>query len=410
MLGARSFTALAIALGLSLWSAALASAQVPRMPAIIPEMGFFPEPPIRGPLIVFPTFTLSEEFNDNVFLNNARKESDFITGFTPGIRVTMERATYRWAGGYNFTAEKYADHSELDSVFQRQIFFLDGLQRLSPRLTLTLSEVFIENNNTNLVSQEGFAVGRRVSRSNSLNPGLIWDFAPQTSLRANLSYVLQRFNGEGAASSDIVRLTTDVNRNFSPQWTGILGYEAAYISVEGQPATTTHTPRIGASYRFTATRTGTLIVGPTFRETSGDWGVSPFVTANLTEEFYWGLAGLSFTHLVGTAGGLGGTTENTTIGGVVSVTNLLRDLRVELAPRYSIAKSIGPSSTTNNVDAHAFTLDLRASYQFLPWLAAVAGYRFFYQRSDTVTTLVANGVDQNRLFFGVQFGAPIKFD
>jgi hypothetical protein len=340
-------------------------------------MAFFPEPPVRGPLIIFPTFTLSEEFNDNVFLNNTRKESDFITGFTPGIRVTVERATYRWAAGYNFTAEKYADHSELDNVFQRQIFFVNGLQRLTPRLTLTLSEVFIENNNTNLLTQEGFAVGRRVSRSNSLNPGVIWDFAPQTSLRANLSYVLQRFDGEGAASSDIIRLSADVNRNFSPQLTGILGYEAAFISVEGQPHTTTHTPRVGVTYRFTPTRVASIVAGPTLRETSGEWGVSPYVNANASEEFWWGTAALSFSHIVGTAGGIGGTTENTSFGGVVSVTNILRDLRIE----------------------------------FTPWLAAVAGYRFFQQRSDTTSTsLLTNDVDQNRVFFGVQFGTPIKID
>jgi hypothetical protein len=406
VLRARSLTALAITLGL-LSGASFASAQTP---GVIPEMTFFPEVPVRGPLVLFPTFTLSEEFTDNVFLNNARKESDFITGFTPGVRVTLERATYRWAAGYNFTAEKYAKRSELDNVFQRQIFFVNGTQRLDPRLTLTLSDVFIENNNTNLVNQEGFSVGRRVSRSNSLNPGVVWDFAPQTSLRANLSYVLQRFDGQGAASSNIYRLTGDVLHNFSPRWSGSLGYEAAYIDVEGQPATTTHTPRVGGIYHFTPTRTASVTAGPTFLESQGSWTVSPFVNAVLSEEFMWGAASVSFSRIVGTAGGLGGTTENTSIGGVVQVNTLVRDLRVELAPRYSLAQSTGNRTGGNDINVHAFTLGLRASYQFTPWLAAVAGYRFFQQRSDTASTVVASGIDQNRLFFGLQFGAPIKFD
>ena len=392
--------------------ASLASAQT--TPGVIPEMTFFPEVPIRGPLVLFPTFTISEEFTDNVFLNNAVKDSDFITGFTPGVRLTLERATYRWAGGYNFTAEKYAKHSELDNVFQRQIFFINGTQRLDPRLTLTLSEIFIENNNTNLVNQEGFSVGRRVSRSNSLNPGVIWDFAPQTSLRANLSYVLQRFDGQGANSSDIYRLAGDVLHNFSPRWSGSLGYEAAYINVEGQPGTTTHTPRVGVIYHFTATRTASVMAGPTFLETQGSWSVSPYVNAVLSEEFMWGSASLSFSRIVGTAGGLGGTTENTSIGGVAQVNTLVRDLRVEFAPRYSLAQSTGNRTGGNDLNVHAFTIGIRASYQVTPWLAAVAGYRFFQQRSDTTSTVVATGVasgiDQNRLFFGLQFGAPIKFD
>ena len=50
-------------------SGSLVSAQ--SMPAVIPEMAFFPEIPVRGPLVVFPTFTISEEFNDNIFLDNS---------------------------------------------------------------------------------------------------------------------------------------------------------------------------------------------------------------------------------------------------------------------------------------------------------------------------------------------------
>ena len=48
-------------------------------------------------------------------------------------------------------------------------------------------------------------------------------------------------------------------------------------------------------------------------------------------------------------------------------------------------------------------------------VAFVAGYQFFHQRSDStaVTTSgapFANDADQNRLFVGLQFGYPIRFD
>ncbi len=89
MLRARSLTALAITLGLLL-SASAVSAQTP---GVIPEMTFFPEVPVRGPLVFFPTFTISEEFTDNVFLNNAVKESDFITGFTPATTCSSGRSS-----------------------------------------------------------------------------------------------------------------------------------------------------------------------------------------------------------------------------------------------------------------------------------------------------------------------------
>ena len=49
------------------------------------------------------------------------------------------------------------------------------------------------------------------------------------------------------------------------------------------------------------------------------------------------------------------------------------------------------------------------------WLAAVASYQFYQQRSDSTVRssagrLIAEDADQNRLFVGLQFGYPITFD
>jgi hypothetical protein len=398
----RALTAAVVALGVFL-AASAASAQFTGS-----SLGgaFFPDVPVRGPVVLYPTLTVTGEYDDNIFLDNSRRESDFILGVTPGVRLILERATYRWAAGYSFTAEKYADHPELDDAFQEQHFFLDGLHRVNPRLTLTLTDVFIESNNTNVVGPEGIAIGRRRSRSNSLAPGLTWQFAPRTSLTAGFSYVLQRFADVEAIDSDTYRLGADVNHDFTPRLTGSVGYEARYIDVEGQLGTTTHTPRLGVIYRFTPTLTGAVTVGPTVRVTENDTGVSPFVDAYLTKLFAWGSATAYFTRYVGTAGGLGGTTENTSVGGVLQVTTLLRNLVLEAMPRYGISKSVEGTG----IDVRSSTLDLRAAYRFTSWLAAVGGYRFFQQRSETLLTGLARDVDQNRVFLGVQFGWPIKFD
>jgi hypothetical protein len=402
VLSTRALAATVVALGVFL-GASVASAQFTGS-----SLGgtFFPDVPIRGPIVLYPTLTVTGEYNDNIFLNNDRRESDFIVGFTPAVRLILESATYRWATGYSFTAEKYLDHSELDSAFQRQHFFITGLHRIDPRLTLTLSEVFIEDKSTNLVGEEGISVGRRTARSNSLSPGLTWQFAPRTSLTAGFSYVLQRFDDTDAIDSDVYRLSVDVNHDFTSRLTGSIGYEVRYIDVDGQLGMTTHTPRLGVSYRFTPTLSGTVTAGPTVRVTKDDSGVSPYVSASLTNLFAWGSANAYFTHYVGTAGGLGGTTENTSVGAVVQITTLLRNLVLEAVPRYNMSKSL----EGDGIDVRSFTVDLRAAYQFTSWLAAVGGYRFFQQRSESVLTSLARDVDQNRVFFGLQFGLPIKFD
>jgi hypothetical protein len=368
-------------------------------------VGFFPAVPVRGPLVLYPTLTITGEFNDNVFLDNTRRESDFILGITPGVRLVLERATHRWAAGYSFTAEKYMDHPELDDAFQQQNFFIEGFHRIDPRLTLTLNEVFIEDKNSNLVTEEAVAIGRRTSRSNTFSPGLTWRFAPQTALRTSFSYVLQRFDDELAFDSNVYRLSADIDHDFTPRLTGSVGYEVQYLDVSQQLGVTTHTPRVGATYRFTPTLTGGLTVGPTVRVSKDESGVSPYVNAHLTNRYAWGSAGVYFTRYVGTAGGLGGTTENTSAGAVVQVTTLLRDLVLEFSPRYGKSES----AEGTGIDVHSFSVDLRAAYRFTTWLAAVGGYRFFQQRSDSVSTL-ARDVDQNRVFLGLQFGLPIKFD
>ena len=48
-------------------------------------------------------------------------------------------------------------------------------------------------------------------------------------------------------------------------------------------------------------------------------------------------------------------------------------------------------------------------------VSLIGGYQFFHQRSDStaVSTLgnpIATDADQNRVFFGIQFGYPIRFD
>jgi hypothetical protein len=403
--GPRALTAtLVVALGVFLGG----SAAWAQFPGRTPGTVLFPDLPVRGPIVLYPTLTLGVEYNDNVFLRNDRKRSDYIGSVTPGLQVILEGTTYRWAAGYSLTGEKYLDNSELDNAVQRQNLFITGSQRLTPQFTLTLNEVFVEDNNTNFVGTDNIAVGRQKARSNVFAPGFAWFFLPKTSLRVEASYTLQRYDDPAAADSNVYRLTADLNHEFTSRIVGILGYEARYIDVERQFGVTTHTARVGMTYRFTPLTTATAVVGPTVRVTRNESpSLSPYADATITSLFSWGSATAYFQRSVGTAGGAGGTTENTSFGGLVQVTSLVRDLILEAGPRYSIAESTGGGGA---IDVRSFALDLRATYRFTSWLAGIAGYRLFLQRSDSASTSIARDVDQNRVFLGAQFGFPVKFD
>ncbi len=96
-----------------------------------------------------------------------------------------------------------------------------------------------------------------------------------------------------------------LDRVLTPRLTGTVAYEYRFFDFKGRLENTiTHTPRLGASYRFTETITGTVSAGPTL-ESDGTSRTTPAVTASLSQRYGWGTLGVDYSRAVGTAGGLG---------------------------------------------------------------------------------------------------------
>jgi hypothetical protein len=368
--------------------------------------------PRKAPFTLVPSITITGEYNDNIFIDNDNKVSDFIIGFTPGLALSIERPTYRVAAGYNFTSEIFMKETDESHAFDRQNFFLDSLWRVDPFLTLTLTDTFVFSTDTNLISRAGVATGRDRSFSNILAGGAAWQFAPLWLLRGDASWQVERFDDSDLADSNVYRIGPTVERRFTPQLTGNIGYEFGYFDIQREPKTTTHTPRVGVTWQPTPTISLALRGGPSFEiKDDGDSRVTPAVNASYRQRMPFGGIGLAYDREIGTAGGLGGTTDNQLISGFVDVTTLARGLVFQFLPRYSIVET--PDS--NRIDVKSFTMALQLTYRVTAWMSLLAGYQFFRQRSDSTETsstgtFLANDADQNRVFFGIQFGYPIRFD
>ncbi|HYE90107.1 MAG TPA: outer membrane beta-barrel protein, partial [Terriglobales bacterium] len=224
-----------------------------------------PEGPRRGPITVTPTISVTGEWNDNVFQNNANKVSDFILGITPGISVAIESPIYRLIGSYSFTSEFYADQDQLNEAFAQHNLRLDASYRVTPLLTLFLSDAFTVANNSNLVAVENVSTGRTQSTSNTLSPGLAYQLSPRDTLRLRGTWTTQSYDTPGALGSDTYALEGFWDHAYTSRLTVSGGYQFAYFDVEGQPGVHTHTPRVGVSYRITETLTGSLSGGPTLQ-------------------------------------------------------------------------------------------------------------------------------------------------
>jgi hypothetical protein len=372
-------------------------------------------PAPRGGIVLTPSLTVTQEYNDNIFLNNDNKESDFITEFTPGLTLSLEGGdAYRLSLGYNFTASVYADNSDLTRGFERQNFNLDGFYRVDPRLSFTLTDAFSFDTFTNRVSPEGISAGRTDDRSysNVLLAGASYVINPRLTARAEAEYVLQRYGATDLNDSDIYRIGGGGEYLFTPRFTGIGLYEFGYYDIQREPSAISHSPRIGARYQFTERLTATLVAGPIFldSEDNDEDRVIGGGTFTLTHRYRWGSLGLLYDRSIGTAGGLGGLALNDEVGLAILVTSLTRGLVVELRPRYTRSQS--DDETT---DLEAFRVALSATYQLTRWLFAVGGYEFFHQTNEgTLTTVtgrrLANDADQNRIYIGLQVAYPIRLD
>ncbi|HEU4370465.1 MAG TPA: hypothetical protein VFV05_19765 [Methylomirabilota bacterium] len=391
-----------------------AAAQFPlplpgQAPALDPQQL---QEPRRVPFTLTPSITITEEFNDNIFIDNNRREWDFITGFTPGLAITFEDATRRLNLAYSFTAEVFARETDESHAFDRQSFVGEAAWRVDPRLTLTLADTFAFSTDTNQVAAEGVSTGRDRAWSNTLTGGAAWQFDRLTGLRGGLGWTVERFDNSEARDSDVYRADVALDRRLTARLTGSVGYEFAYFDIDREERTTVHTPRGGVAWEATPTITLSLNAGPAF-ELKEDRGtrVTPAVAAGYRQRLPIGAWGLSYDRSIGTAGGLGGTTDNQLISAFLDVTTLARGLTVQVTPRYAIVES----PRDDSIDVRSFTLGLHAIYRITPVIALVAGYQFFRQRSDsTVVTTAGTGLatdaDQNRVFVGIQFGYPIRFD
>lgn len=389
-------------------------AQFPGLPLGSPVPAPGPEGARRGPVTVTPTIAIAGEYNDNVFQTSTNKTGDFILGITPGISVAVESPIYRLLGSYSFTAEMYADQDQLNDAFARQDLRLDGSYRVTPLLSLFLSNTLAIANNSNLVAAENVSTGRTSSLSNTLSPGLTYQITPRTALRLRGSWATLRYDSNNAIDSDTYAAEAFVDYAFTPRLTGTAGYQVAFFDVDLVGDAVTHTPRVGVTYRFTPTLTGTLNGGPSILvPEDGDTDVLPAITAALQQRFSWGSATVQYDHAVGTAGGLGGTSENQALGATIQVDRLLRGLVIQFVPRYTRTTS----TSGDSIDVDAFSLTLQGRYEITRWMAAIAGYTHFMQRSGSTaivtpagTVVTAGDIDQNRVFVGLQFGYPITFD
>lgn len=320
------------------------------------------------------SLSLSEEYNDNIFLAHSNRDSDFVTHVSPGIDLSIRSLNSELRLSYSPTFSYYSSYNELNGTAHH--FTANGNFILSNKLSLTLTDTFVKSSeigDIRAIPDLGPITARTELRLHTASGNISY------RLSDNLSYIL------GASYSD-----TDSNDPLFSKvktYSGNMGLtyrrsertsltaNARYIKydyktdtdAEGQDYT------LGVTHRLTPTLTVGLTGGATITkiEDAGESDTGFTGSLDITKTFEKGQAVLSC--------------RQTVIAGIETAVPL-RDRTVSLrlsrpitnewtasvSGSYSNSKSIG----TSDVDTDVSSLNTDLTYSFRPWASLALSYSF----------------------------------
>jgi len=373
---------------------------------------------VRGALLEFhPTLRLSEEWSDNFFQANSRAQENFRTTLGPGFIVLLNGA--RTFGTLQTTVDLVNDTAPNSGPDVKVHPSLNAAVRyaFTPRLSLTVIENFIRQDDPGAADEFGIRSGRQTFNRNSL--GLIVDWlldrvATQAYYRNTLFFNENEGSNNNRGDSISHILGVNAATQVATDYIIRAGYEFSRTDTTGGGATgsdnTSHTVFGSASRQFglytTAgvsssyslqTQNNTRIFNaslfgayglPTGLSVSGSLGYSILdsdsqntegaISTNLNASYRFARAVIS----VGVQQDFRQTAQSGQNFGTVETRSYFGSFLYQLTPfintvlfaRYSENEPTGTGNVNNNRTATDLTYGASLNWQVLRWLTASLRY------------------------------------
>src|SRR5438094_6616362 len=168
------------------WAIVLVGVFVPTV--VRSQMSLLQIPPIQGTppadFYVTPSLSVGEVYDDNLFFSpSSRRQSDWFTRVSPGIRAGYQSTPLTLMGSYTFDSEFYNRHQELTTAQMRQQGSIELKSRPSPSLSLSTIGNYFQTRTPfelNALTGTGVAIRRFRADSYSANPALEYRADPFT--------------------------------------------------------------------------------------------------------------------------------------------------------------------------------------------------------------------------------------
>jgi hypothetical protein len=313
-----------------------------------------------------PSLSLSEEYNDNIFLDHTDRVDDFITYISPAIDFSVFSATSELKIGYAPTFSFYKSNNDLNETAHR--FSLNGNFTLSNRLKFSIIDTFVrssELSDIRTIETIGPIHERITLQYNTLSGNFSYQLRENLSYILGVSYQNTDYKEGGPDLSEVKTYSGNMGLNYKRSERTTFLVNAQYTKYDYRPESdaTQQDYTLGVTYRFTPTFTSLIKGGITVVEIEETDGSDTLFNGgiDLTKTFERGEALLSLRQSA-----IGGT-EGKPLryrSAIVRVSKtFIEKWSVSLHASYSNYKSIGTNN--ENIDEALFKAGL--TYNFTPW-------------------------------------------
>lgn len=356
------------------------------------------------------SLSLSEQYNDNIYLAHTDRVSDYVTVISPVLALSTQTQKINAMLSYSPSWNYYSSHSD-KTAFNQQAG-AQGLFSLTERLSFGLSDTFVQSKETsnisNLTALQGagpLVAGQNTLTTNTVSGNLSYRLSEQITLQPSLSYTTT--NNSEQSVGDINTFTGGMGISYLLTDRTSLRVNASYTNYDYSVGSNSNGQEyiVGINHRFTPTLTvdafGGVDVTKIDSPSTTDTGFTGGIT--ITKTFEKGSASISFKDSV-----VPGLQGNSPLKSQVVIVNYARPLTAyldsSLSAWYGQYKSVGNVGADQKRNEISGTASL--SYRLLQWANLFLSYTYV-NSDDRINN--SNSYHNQIVAAGIKLSKQAKF-
>lgn len=348
-----------------------------------------PPPSLPAGFYVTPSFSIAEEYNDNILATHADRKKDFITRLSPGLLAGYESAPFTLLGGYGFDGELFAQHSSLNEAMARQKATLETRYLPTRLLTLALKSEYTETQTPRELNVATAIAGGRVRAQRfAVDPSVAYRFSPLST--GTVGYSFGKDEIRGGVTTDTHTGRFGFERRITRQDLASIDYRFSQFSFGGRDETKAYTIQPGWTHDFTPLTSFTVKAGPRFSSGSADADVYASVRHRLRQ----GEVSLIYTR---------GQTTVVGESGTVTSNSVSLPVRYKVLPLFEVSALPSFSHTKrSSLEAKVYGMKLDGTYEITRWLSLIASYEYRLQKGVLSGLRRHDDIPNNILFLKLE--------